>query len=543
MTPDEIRDLAIKRFGYPCTPTKTGLLLFNDGRYAVDTVGASKGHVRDTETGEEWLLSDDGVAVTPPQLATEAKDESMVESSPDPAPALKPTPLAGQDDGAVDTGQAQKKGRPPKAKGNGVDPEPVVKEPPDPDPMPEDMPVEQPVEAPGGHFAGQGDGAQAKPNGHAGGVGKAPAEKEERGPQGRPLELPEPKAWDQAVDGAVLLDGLVETILTYLVMPKEAAQAMALWTVHAHAFDAAEHTPRLLFISPVKRCGKSTGLRVLASLVPRPLDMISVTTAALFRTIEKAAPCVLIDEFDASGNGNEEVRALINSGHSRGGTIVRCVGESYEPRTFAVSAPLAIAVIGRVHGTIEDRSVVLAMRRRKASEPVERFRAGLPSLYVLARQVARWAADHLIQLRQADPVIPAGLNDRAADNWRPLLAIADLAGGDWPGRARNAASVLCGLGDELQAAELGVQLLIDIRAVFDDRKVDRIASADLVDILIGDETMPSGETENGRALTVRSLASRLGRFEIGPKNIRVGEAVLKGYERTHFVEAWERYCR
>ena len=57
----------------------------------------------------------------------------------------------------------------------------------------------------------------------------------------------------------------------------------------------------------------------------------------------------------------------------------------------------------------------------------------------------------------------AKLHDRAADNWRPLLAIADLAKGDWPVVARNAA---IGLADTDEEVSLGQLCLSDVEAAF-----------------------------------------------------------------------------
>src|SRR5260370_10770113 len=100
-----------------------------------------------------------------------------------------------------------------------------------------------------------------------------------------------------------------------------------------------------------------------------------------------------------------------------------------------------IALIGRLPATLEDRAIVLPMRRRAPGETVDRIRrdALLRRLDPLRRRSARWAADHLAALRAADPAVPEALDDRQADNWRPLLAIADAAGGAWPGRRRTAA--------------------------------------------------------------------------------------------------------
>ena len=61
--------------------------------------------------------------------------------------------------------------------------------------------------------------------------------------------------------------------------------------------------------------------------------------------------------------------------------------------------------------------------------------------------------------------MPTSLRGRAADNWRPLLAVADLAGGEWPAKARQAAAAL-ETGDDAEG--LGILLLRDLRELFDE---------------------------------------------------------------------------
>src|SRR5207245_6035660 len=104
--------------------------------------------------------------------------------------------------------------------------------------------------------------------------------------------------------------------------------------------------------------------------------------------------------------------------------------------------------------TLEDRAIVLPMRRRAPGETVERIRRDglLRRLDPLRRRAARWVADHLAALQAADPAVPNELNDRHADNWRPLLAIADAVGGAWADRARATARTLAGAVVEAASA-------------------------------------------------------------------------------------------
>jgi putative DNA primase/helicase len=360
--------------------------------------------------------------------------------------------------------------------------------------------------------------------------------------QGQPLKLIEPEPWPEPVEGAALLDALVAAFERHLALPAQAADALALWVPHAHALDVAGTNPRLAITSPQKRCGKSTLIGMLSKLVSRALLASNITPAAVFRAIEAYRPCLLLDEADTFLGDNAELRGVLNSGHTRTSAfVIRSVGEDHEPRQFGTWCPMAIAAIGKLSATLMDRSIVIPMRRRRRDEPVARLRLDrTPDLDRLARMVARWVADHRAALGTADPEAPAALNDRAADNWRPLLAIADAAGGRWPERARAAALALSGEQEDDSAAVL---LLGDIRAAFERRQADRLASRELVGDLVRLEDRPWADWK-GKPLTTNVLARLLKPFKIVPGSIRVGATgtdTPKGYKRKQFEDAWARY--
>jgi hypothetical protein len=146
-------------------------------------------------------------------------------------------------------------------------------------------------------------------------------------------------------------------------------------------------------------------------------------------------------------------------------------------------------------------------------------------------------ADHI---RGADPDIPAGMFNRSADNWRPLLAIADSAGGDWSARARRAAQcVTASTGDDDQS--IGITLLADIRAIFEERGVDRLPSAELIERLVTIEGRQWAELKAGKPLTANGVARLLAPFGIKPETIRTGDRTPKGYQLAHFEDAFSRY--
>jgi hypothetical protein len=207
-----------------------------------------------------------------------------------------------------------------------------------------------------------------------------------------------------------------------------------------------------------------------------------------------------------------------------------------EPAVFSTWAPVAIAMIGKLPGTLEDRSIQLAMRRRARGEEVERWRCDrLEPFALLASRCARWAADHISALAGAEPQVPSALHDRAADNWRPLLAIADAAGGEWPERARAAALALSG-GEA--ADGYPAMLLEDIRRIFAEHgDPGHLGSTMLADELASMEGRPWPEISRGKPITTNKLAGMLSPFGIKPTHFRTGNI----YRRSAFTEAWNRY--
>ena len=354
------------------------------------------------------------------------------------------------------------------------------------------------------------------------------------------FDLTDPEAWPTPVDGAALLEQIVETIARYVALPRFAAEAIALWVVQAHAHENFFISPILAITSPVLGCGKTRLITLLSALTPRPLPASNVTTASLFRAIEKWRPTLLIDEADTYLRENEELRGVLNSGHNRAGArILRCVGEDHEPRWFSTWCGKAIALIGKLPATLASRSICVEMRRLGPGEMVEQLRPDrLAHLEPLRRMAWRWARDHEEALRDADPEMSASLRDRAADNWRPLLAIAALAGGGWPEKARQAAEAL-ETGDDAEA--LGILLLRDLRTLFDERETDRLPSEDIVKALTRMEDRAWPEYRRGKPITPRQLATLLKGFGIEPRTLRLDDDVRKGYDLADFQDAFARY--
>jgi putative DNA primase/helicase len=154
----------------------------------------------------------------------------------------------------------------------------------------------------------------------------------------------------------------------------------------------------------------------------------NVTPATVFRVIERWHPTLLIDETDTFLSDKSELRGVFNSGHTKSQAyVLRCVGDELVPSQFSTWAPKAFAAIGRMHPTLEDRSISIELKRKLPTEKVKRIPKNEDAFLDLLRQCARWANDQFEALMRATPTSPA-LNDRARDNWEPLLGIAEACG-------------------------------------------------------------------------------------------------------------------
>ncbi|MGH8577105.1 MAG: DUF3631 domain-containing protein, partial [Gammaproteobacteria bacterium] len=357
--------------------------------------------------------------------------------------------------------------------------------------------------------------------------------------QGQAVLFDDPEPWPDEVDGAAVLNGASDTLTTHLGQPDGAADAMALWTAHAHCHTAFLHSPRLNITAPEKNCGKTLTLDVLHSLVPKAIRTEGITTAVLFRIVDKYAPTLLVDEYDAFIHDNEELRGALNAGHKRGGMHLRCEGDKNEVRGFRTFAPVALAGIRDLPGTLADRSIIIHMQRLAPSEQRAPFdsRRTEPEK-ILCRKLARWTRDNFQALESADPEMPAGVGHRVRDNWRPLFAIADQAGGDWPARVRRAFALLAQPDDAVWSrAEM---LLSDFRDMF-AKHGDRILSAAAVGYLVEMEERPWPEYSRGKPITPRQVAAALRRFGLKPALVRVGAEVARGYVKDGFTDAFARY--
>lgn len=341
------------------------------------------------------------------------------------------------------------------------------------------------------------------------------------------------------VDAVKLLNDIAFTVKRFIVCSDKVVDAVTLWIAMTWYIDVLQVAPLAVIMAPEKRCGKSQLLFLIGRLVRRAIAAGNITSAALFRVIDAWNPTLLLDEADTFLCRNKELLGVLNCGHTRNSAyILRVVDD--EPTKFSVFGAKAIAGIGRLTETLMDRSIVFELRRKLPHESTERLRYAEPDLFeTLAAKLARFAIDHREQVRTARPALPEQLNDRAQDNWEPLLAIADIVGGEWPVRARQAAVSISGGNSSTRS--VGEELLRDIQSIFAEKGVDRVFSKNLIENLCADEERPWASFDRGKSISPRQVSSQLHEYGILPRSVRIGSATAKGYMVDQFEEAFQRY--
>ena len=356
-----------------------------------------------------------------------------------------------------------------------------------------------------------------------------------------PFEVVE--AWEEPVSGAQVLNEVLAQLQAHVIADAETLHTAALWVALTWFMDAATIAPIALITAPEKNCGKSTLLVAMSKMAKSPLVTANMSSAVLFRLIDQHAPTLFIDEVDTWLRDNEELRGILNAGHTKDTAYVwRCEGDNFTPTKFSVWGAKALSGISaqNISDTLKSRSVILTMRRKLKGETALNVRhTPVETFTIIKRQLARWADDNASAFSAMRPIME-GLNNRDQDNYEPLLAIAMLAGGDWVTHLERACGKAQSHSDDSKS--IGEELLEACRNIFDSHKMGKIKSVDLLKHLLEDEEAPFATYNRGKPITIKQISTRLSGFGIRSKTIRFGyEGTAKGYEREQFNDFFTVY--
>jgi hypothetical protein len=346
--------------------------------------------------------------------------------------------------------------------------------------------------------------------------------------------------WPEPVDTAELLAAIEAKFRRYVVASDAIVVASVLFAPFTYVVEVATHAPKLLFTFPLKDAGKSTALQVLRRMVQRPYVAVEATGAATYRIIDRLRPTLLFEEADMLFRRTLFVH-ILNASWANDGSKVPRVGLGGKVEEFDCYGAQVISMKGmRMPDTTLSRCIVCLIWPKLASEVVEEFTYRDDDEFkVIRRKLARCVVDNAVILRDAEPDFPPGFNNRVRMNWKMLLAIADLAGGKWPKRVRNAALELEAGRDEPSE---DIRLFAALRDVWG--KAEERTSESLCAALVAH---PSGEGADFRGkgpLGPVQLAALLRPFGIKPIHglHPTGRSTLTrgGYRYAQFENPWAR---
>jgi hypothetical protein len=354
-------------------------------------------------------------------------------------------------------------------------------------------------------------------------------------------EEPEPELVpvpEKVVDGAALLDEAAGFMARFAILPSPAAlDAAVLWAAHTHTVNAFNVSPRLAVLSDLPASGQTRVVELTGLLSHDPCQEVDITGPALVAMIAQRQPTVLLDETDTifgshGGASHNALRGVLNSGYKVGATHSRRQGGAYvrEPIYSAV----AFAGLGVLPSTLMSRSVVIRMARRKPGQRIERYlpRMHAPLGAAIGEALGDWVQSVSLDLASSWPELPDGLEDRAAECWEALLAVADAAGGDWPERGRNACVELA-LGSVTDPVESpGQRVLADLRRVWGDS--GNLPTPEIIGRLYALDGSPWA------TMWPREMAALLAPHGVRPVKLRLGSRTGQGYRREDLARVWEK---
>lgn len=349
------------------------------------------------------------------------------------------------------------------------------------------------------------------------------------------------KPYEGEVNGLELVNELIQTIKQHVVVRNEEAIAIAYWILQTYNINAFMYAPRLLIISPEKRCGKTTLLQLLEMLCYKAWPIGNCTPAVLYKAIQQEQPTVLIDEADSFFNNNNDMRNIINVGFQGKFGVARSGGKNFEiVKSYKVFTMMAIAAINNLPDTIMDRGIKIAMRRKLPNEKTLplRERTSISKFEIIKQKCRKLMLT--IGSSAGDNIIDSikGLNDRACDVWEGMISIACLLGDEE--RVIKAAVKLSqessGDGESIKNILLKHILQIFKRYSFED-----ISSSNLIQELILMEDAPWSEINKGRPLTAHKLAYLLKEYKISTFQKNEFGKNVNHYRYTSFLDAFERY--
>jgi hypothetical protein len=330
-------------------------------------------------------------------------------------------------------------------------------------------------------------------------------------------------------------------------MQKKEVEALALWIAAAWLVDCWDRFPHVCISSPEKRCGKTTLLELLHTVVPRPLLTSNISPAALYRAITQDKPTLIMDEAQSlnrlGSEQSEVIREILLAGIGKGAKVIRCGGERFDTiQEFSVYGPKVFALIGDPDAVLADRCLTIRLSRKTKDHAVDRFRSRKVEAegQAIREELQRWAEQHrdeVLAVYDATEPFPIE-NDRMADLLTPLQAIAQVVDSQTLAILECYAQGLDERDREMATQTPGIRLLMACREIFGTQH-SFISTDALIKTLEGRREEPWHRWHRGACITREALANLLRQF--GIKSCRNKTQTQRGYAVADFKDAWGRF--
>lgn len=362
---------------------------------------------------------------------------------------------------------------------------------------------------------------------------------------------------------STLLASIEEWLNKYLAFPMpEYATIAALWALGTYLWEEAfDAYPYLVITASTRRSGKTILMNLLKGISRNGVSGTGTTGPTLFRLIRDGKPSVFIDEAESfNSDSNDTMQAVTNTGYKRGDAIPR-TSKTGEIEWWPTYCPKCFVLIGGVNSTLEDRSIVIQMRRGREPNRLVTSVAQSEGDNLKLRMAA-WAKDAEKAVQDAflnfDRALLDFLPSRDAEIWTPLVIIAQMIAPERvDGLLRAIADVtvekqtieygkrsdLAVLEEEATEAEYGVRLMRDMLSLMNGHK--HLFTSDLIEALKAIPTAPWRRFRGEDGLKDIDLAKMLQMYGLKPKLIRQGgkrpgHKVARGYTREAVVDALQK---
>jgi uncharacterized protein DUF3631 len=343
--------------------------------------------------------------------------------------------------------------------------------------------------------------------------------------------------WPEPIATGELLNEVQAQLARFVVIHDEAmAVAAVLWIAFAWVNEIAVHSPLLVFTGADADIGKTTACGVLKFLTPRAYAGAELTGPALYRFVDHVHPTLIIDDADRLLRRRADLVHIINIGWTRGTLIPR--QDHGVTRWFDPFCPKVLAGVDLLlPKATATRTITIRLLPKLPEEKLEEFNhVDDDSFVTLRRKFARWAADNAVALKNASPVM-TGFNNRVRMNWKLLLGIAELAGGDWIKRGRVAALKL---SRQRREPSEGNRLLAAFHHLFMVHGPE-LTSNEVQTLLTADEDSEWADFHGHGPISKRQIALLLDPFDIHPDIIHPQGKTARGYKAEWFATAFKHF--